>query len=397
MKVTFYSNFLNHHQIPFCNKMYEVLGDNFKFVATEKIPNERIALGFRDKSREYTYSINTYENVENEKLALQLGIHSDVVIIGSAPEKYIKNRLINNELTFRYCERVFKNGQWRIISPRAIKYLYSQHTKYRHSNLYMLCASAYAPIDFALAGAYKGKSYKWGYFTEFKKHNLEELFLKKCKKEVEILWVGRFISLKHPEKAIEIARKLKKDNFKFKLKFIGNGELEIKLKSMVNEKNLLDCVEFLGSMPPENVRLHMEDANIFLFTSDYNEGWGAVLNEAMNSGCAVVASHAIGSVPYLIKNKENGLIYKYGDSQELFQCVKNLMENNELCEQLGKCAYKTLSQTWNAKVAAERLIILFESLIKGEPFDFREGPCSKAQIIKQSDMYKYIIRSSEDE
>jgi hypothetical protein len=37
-------------------------------------------------------------------------------------------------------------------------------------------------------------------------------------------------------------------------------------------------------MPPEEVRVHMEQSNIYLFTSDFGEGWGAVLNEAMNSG-----------------------------------------------------------------------------------------------------------------
>ena len=49
----------------------------------------------------------------------------------------------------------------------------------------------------------------------------------------------------------------------------------------------------------------MEKSEIFLFTSDKGEGWGAVLNESMNSACAVVASHAIGSVPFLLKDGEN--------------------------------------------------------------------------------------------
>lgn len=51
-------------------------------------------------------------------------------------------------------------------------------------------------------------------------------------------------------------------------------------------------------MKASEVRSYMEKADIYLFTSDFNEGWGAVLNESMNSGCAVVASHAIGSVPF---------------------------------------------------------------------------------------------------
>ena len=145
-------------------------------------------------------------------------------------------------------------------------------------------------------------------------------------------------------------------------------------------------------MSPDMVREHMEAANIYLFTSDYNEGWGAVLNESMNSGCAVVASHAIGSVPFLIKHEENGLIYKNGNLQQLYECVKKLLEDSSLCDKIGKAAYITLSKVWNAKIAVDRIIKLSDSLLKGEKVYFKDGPCSKAKIIKQNVMYTYITR-----
>ena len=46
----------------------------------------------------------------------------------------------------------------------------------------------------------------------------------------------------------------------------------------------------------------MEKSHIHLFTSNHLEGWGAVVNEAMNSGCAVVANREAGAVPYLIEH-----------------------------------------------------------------------------------------------
>ena len=48
----------------------------------------------------------------------------------------------------------------------------------------------------------------------------------------------------------------------------------------------------MGALKPADVRKEMERADIFLFTSDYKEGWGAVLNEAMNARCAIVAVHS---------------------------------------------------------------------------------------------------------
>ncbi len=112
---------------------------------------------------------------------------------------------------------------------------------------------------------------------------------------MSILWVGRLIKWKHPELAIIVAKMLRDSGYDFNMKIIGQGEMKAELIKMIKIYNLEKYIYFLDYMSPEKVREHMEQANIFLFTSDYNEGWGAVLNEAMNSGCSVVASHAIGT------------------------------------------------------------------------------------------------------
>ena len=139
----------------------------------------------------------------------------------------------------------------------------------------------------------------------------------------------------------------------------------------------------LGAMSPEAVRDHMDAADIFLFTSDFNEGWGAVLNESMNSACAVVASHAIGSVPFLLEDGKNGYIYRNGDMNSLYERVVQLMDHPELREQLGREAYRTLADMWNADVAAERFIELAKALMDGKKADlFESGPCSKAKILR---------------
>jgi len=165
---------------------------------------------------------------------------------------------------------------------------------------------------------------------------------------------------------------------------VGAGEEFEKIKKMASDMNLKRPVEFLGVLKHDEVRKYMEEANIFLFTSDFNEGWGAVLNEAMNSGCAVVASHAIGSVPFLLKHGENGLIYENGNIDDLCKKVISLERDVELRERLGKNAYFTLKNTWNAEVAANRLLKLSENLLKGYVNEYKDGPCSNAEIIKNN-------------
>lgn len=388
MKITFFSNFLNHHQLPFCMEMYEYIGEDFKFVATEPVPKERINMGYHDMSTQYPFALNTYSSKKAYEEAVKLGNESDVVIIGSAPRAFIKNRIKKNKLTFYYMERVFKKGRYRVFNPRNFLPMLIKHTINRNKELYMLCASAYTSADFNLVGSYRNKAYKWGYFPEVKKYDLNELMsIKKQNKMPKLLWVGRFLDWKHPDDAVKLGKMLKDNGYKFDLDIIGTGPMESQIKNMIVSNNLQNEVKLLGSMKPEQVREHMEKANIFLFTSDFNEGWGAVLNESMNSGCGIVASHAIGSVPFLLKNKTNGLIYKSGDINHLYENVKYLLDNEKECYQMGINAYNTLHESWNAKEAAKRFIKLSEGLLNGNIPAFKDGPCSIAENISQK--YKY--------
>lgn len=384
MKIALFSNYLNHHQLPFCTKMNELTNNQFFFVATSRVSPERLKLGYHDGNKEFPFVVSTYSSKEKTQHSLKLALESDVGITGSAPEIYTKVRMERDLLTFRYSERIYKRGIWRVISPRGLRNMMKLHRKYRRKPLYMLCASGYTAYDYSLTGNYIDKTYKWGYFTDVKNYNLDELFAQKSEgAELSILWVARYIPYKHPEAPIQVAKHLKKKGYAFNMNLIGTGEMESRIREMISENQLNNHVHLLGSMSPEEVREHMEQADIFLFTSDFNEGWGAVLNEAMNSGCAVVASHAIGSVPFLIENGKNGLIYKNGNTKQLCELVEKLIRNPELRRELGTNAYKTITELWNAEVAAERLLVLIKELQeKGSCDVFESGPCSRAEIIK---------------
>lgn len=386
MKITFFSNYLNHHQLPFCLEMQKKLGDNFKFVATRQIPKERLSLGYDDMNTAYDFVVRSYENEEE---AYRLGKESDVVIIGSADVKYIKARLKNKKLTFRYSERIFKKG----FNFKTWLSLIKCFTLLERKNVYLLCSSAYSAGDFNSAGAYINRCFKWGYFPKAYEYNVDELIEKKSKnKVVEILWCGRLIDWKHPEYVIEVAKRLKNDKIKFNIKVVGNGELMDSLNSSIINNKLEKEVKLLGSVNNKEVRTYMEKADIYLFTSDYNEGWGAVLNESMNSGCAVVASHAIGSVPFLIKNDENGLIYNNESIDDLYEKTKELILNKIKRKKIAKNAYLTIYNNWNAKVACERLIALMQHLEHNSNINiFKDGPCSLAKNISGKKMYDYIM------
>lgn len=377
MKIVFISNFFNHHQKPFSDKLFSVLGNEYCFIETEGIPDERRKLGYgMDVIPPYVLCVR--DDNEKKSIAYKYIEDADILIAGSAPEEFISHSIRAGKIVFRYSERPLKDGLELLKFPvRFVKW----HKKNPQNRaLYLLCASAYASADYDKFGLFRKKAFKWGYFPETKKYD-DVRVLVDNKDKSSILWVGRMLDWKHPDDVLHIARRLKEDNLDCKIKYIGIGEMLQDLQKQVKEQKLENFVQFLGSMKPEQVREHMESAGIYLFTSDKKEGWGAVLNEAMNSGCAVIASHEIGAVPYLMKDNQNGLIYESGNLNMLYQKVKYLLEEKEEQTRLGVAAYDTIINEWNADCAAERFIELAEGLLNNKSVEnmYETGPCSIAE------------------
>lgn len=387
MKVVFISNFLTHHQVPFCLEMQKRLGEDFKFISTVKIFQWRLDLGFKDLDSEYDFVVKAYENEETYQKAKKLALESDVVIIGSTTDDLIVERLKQDKLIFRYRARVFifPDGFWKTVCDiKKLKLFYHRHIKFRkNKNLHLLCANAYGAKDFNFLGLYKNKIYKWGYFLETNTYNIEKLIEQKEQNEVmQIVWVARFIHWKHPEVVLKLAKNLKKQGYLFKIKMLGTGVLEEKTRKQVKKQNLDDVIEIVGQVPSEKVKDYMEVANIFIATSNSQEGWGAVMNESMNAGCAIVANSKMGSTPFLIQNGENG--YMYHSYQELEKHVKKLLTDKALREKFGKNAYEYITQKWTASIAAQNVIQLFTNVIEQKDVEIKEGPASKAMpVVKE--------------
>ncbi len=376
MNIIFVSNFLNHHQIPFCKKMIE-LCDNFNFIATQAGGSQ----GYQTTT-DAPYVINY--NSENKNKVEDMIINADAVIFGACPNELIELRMRDNKLSFLYSERFLKKGLWRRFIPTTRKKIEDRIVKYKNKNMYVLCASAYLSYELSLLNFPVEKCFKWGYFPNTK--SSENV----SKKKNTILWAGRMLDWKHPEIAINIAERLCKDGYDFEMNIVGEGPQYSVVSDLINQKNLNEKVKLIGSKSHDELMDMMAESEIFLFTSDFKEGWGATLNEAMSNACAVVASCAAGSVPYLIKDGKNGLIFKVNDSNDAYEKVKFLLNNEEGRKEISSNAVYTIASLWNYEVAAERFVQTVKLLDENKNTDlFSDGPMSKAEVIKNS-WYKGI-------
>lgn len=382
MVITFVSNYINHHQIPFCNAMEKVAGKgSFTFIQTSPMEKERIKMGWAVDPKAYSYVELFYEEKEKcEKLISD----SDVVIFGWSDElieNLEKKRLSSGKLSFRLSERIYREGQWKAVSPRGLIKKYHQHFVYRHKPVYLLCAGAYVASDFDLIRCYPHKKLKWGYFPEMSSINVDKEPI--AGRKVKICWAGRLIKLKHPEFAIKVAGLLKEKGYDFSLDIVGDGNQRQSLEKLTADMGLSDFVNFVGQKSPAEVLEYMKASDVFLFTSNYLEGWGAVVNEAMGCGCAVVASREAGAVPFLIKNGYNGYSYVNGSFEDFSKKVLSLFENMENIEAFGGKARETIEKLWNAENAAREFVRFCSEFLEGkEPMPAVDGPMSEAINIR---------------
>ena len=122
MKLIFVSNYFNHHQLPFCDALYELLEGDFCFLQTQPMEEERVKMGWQAEERPYVRyaaknscahksgrektpgsesNSNAVTDAEDfEKLLFT----ADVVIFGGCDdESYIQERLTAGKLREACC------------------------------------------------------------------------------------------------------------------------------------------------------------------------------------------------------------------------------------------------------------------------------------------------------
>lgn len=374
MTIVIFSSVFNHHSLPLCDALNGIPDVECYFVETQHEEEQRKNLGYHPYQRDYV--INMLSSDENRARARSLALGADIMIAGVFPYELLLERMKENKLTFLCQERMFKGGATFVRRLRAWFYNMRKFARFKNKPLYFLSMGDGAAMDYHSIGFYKNKAFRWAYFTHFEECNLDALMQKKPTDEVEILFVGRLIPLKNPDYPLRAAKALIKEGYNLHLTYIGTGELEDSLKK--DAELLGNSVTFLGSMPPERVREFMDRANILAFTSNSMEGWGAVVNEAMNSGCAVVASSAPGSVITMIRDGECGLVFDEENYDKFCTKLRELVANPDLTKKIGRNAYTTIADSYNAEVAAKRFTDFCAKMLAGEPpVNYSEGIMQK--------------------
>lgn len=152
-----------------------------------------------------------------------------------------------------------------------------------------------------------------------------------------IVYVGRLSEEKGISVLLEAVAKWR---FTGKLKIAGIGPEEPKLRSLVVQLGIAEKVDFLGQLEKNELFQLIDGALANVIPSVWYENMPFSMLETMGRGKTVIASR-IGGMPEMIKHRENGLLFKAGDSDELASLSSGL--TTEMSETLGRSARATVA------------------------------------------------------
>jgi len=151
-----------------------------------------------------------------------------------------------------------------------------------------------------------------------------------------ILYVSKLTKRKRAQDLLEAYIRLSPDGHSEPnpyLLIIGEGECRPMLESRIKSLKW-PSVKILGFKNQSELPAFFELCDIFVLPSVY-EPWGLVVNEAMSAGRAVIVSDQVGCAPDLVKDGQNGFVFKAGDTLQLADVLKRITQNNDLAKKMG--------------------------------------------------------------
>ena len=165
------------------------------------------------------------------------------------------------------------------------------------------------------------------------------------KQDLNLLYAGRVYPEKGVDTAIHALEKLVfgRDLRNIKLSVVGSGspEYEHVLQHQVKQAGLNDYVTFHGHVRADEMPALLQNFDVLMVPSIWQEPFSRVVVEGMISGLVVIATPT-GGTTEILKDGENGLLFAPGDADDLAQKIVSLAMDPELRRRLAAAGQQTV-------------------------------------------------------
>lgn len=351
-------NYLSIHQVDIADTFFRLLGDDFRFVSCQRPSGMKAGLAdFENRP----YVVHAYE--EGGREAIQ-GLIQNAELCLLAPYEPCWSMAKARKLpTFISTERIFKSERQErgLVPALRLAHIHMMYRAFPKNGSYLLCSSYGTREDFLRAKLFGGRCLRWGYFPKVERKP------RSPGEGIRLLWSGRCVRFKHPELAIDALSYLKSHDcpsVEMDLVLADSDERE---KFMSEHRDSLNdpSVRVHGTLSHEALIGLMRSADLYLFTSDGREGFGAVLYEAMATGSCCIANVEAGATKLISKDRETAI--HYHDRDSFYEALAWAVSHIEEARAIGARAKEFITKKYSAETATKNLIAFVES-------DYRSFP-----------------------
>jgi len=266
----------------------------------------------------------------------------------------------------KVCERCKKHKYWNAVFNKCLKNSVIASTIACKEMFFHKFLQVYEDgIDLYLTPSQfvKDKLVEWGFDGKKIKVLSHFVDLKEFQPSYEnenyILCYGRLSSEKGIDVLIKAMKKVKTET---KLKIVGSGPEEDKLKKQV-KKSKLKNVEFLGYKEKSEVIDIVQRSKFVVMPSVWYEVFGLSILEPFALGKPVIGSN-IGAIPELIKEGDTGLLFEPGNSSQLAKKIDELNSLPGEIVKMGENARKMVEKDFGVEDYYKKIERIYKNLLK---------------------------------
>lgn len=146
-----------------------------------------------------------------------------------------------------------------------------------------------------------------------------------------------------------------------RLFIVGDGDAREKLERIAREINVSKSVDFLGYVPHREKVKYLNQMK-FVVNTSAKEGWGLTVMEANACGAPVIASDVPGLRDSVL-HERTGLLYEYGNVEELAEKMILLLRDDILCSRLSGEAIRW-AKSFDWERSADAMLDMLKSAVE---------------------------------
>ena len=174
------------------------------------------------------------------------------------------------------------------------------------------------------------------------------------------LYFGRLSREKGIINLINAFAKLEKGT----LYIAGDGPEKAEVEEVIKENKLEKRVKLLGFLNKEEMKETVRKCKFVVVPSIWYENCPYSVIETLCTGKPVIGAN-IGGIPELVKDNENGFIYKYDDIKELAEKMKILFEDDKLVKKFSKQAKEIAKEQYSKENYYKKIMNIYDKVLKG--------------------------------